>query len=107
MWHPSWINSTSATPKVPNVLFTKLILITALTYCCRMRWCHGCSDLGAARQDVLQQALRRACRQGRPQTVSLLLSRGADVEGINDVSGRTSLHEAAIAANVPIMQMVC
>jgi len=56
---------------------------------------------------VLQQALRRACRQGRPQTVSLLLSRGADVEGINDVSGRTSLHEAAIAANVPIMQMVC
>ena len=65
------------------------------------------SDSGAARQDVLQQALRRACRQGRPQTVSLLLSRGADVEGVNDVSGRTSLHEAAIAANVAIMQMVC
>ena len=61
---------------------------------------------GAASQESLQHAFRRACREGRLQAVRLLLARSVDVAGTNDVSGRTCLHEAAIAAHLEIITMV-
>ena len=61
---------------------------------------------GAASQESLQHAFRRACREGRLQAVRLLLARSVDVAGTNDVSGRTCLHEAAIVAHLEIITMV-